>query len=158
MNCRGLVCFICGAILLVPVRDVAQASEAFIGSHEPGASAVDAKGMRHTESAHSRGLAPWMQDRVKSIAPYYPYEDRRLHHTGIGLFRLYLDLKTGFVREVTVLKSTGFATLDNAAITTFRGWRWRPSLWKEIDIPVNYTLSHGSPTPPPADWVRLPPH
>jgi TonB family protein len=143
--------------MLIPIGGLASGSEAFIRAADEG-SAVDAKGIRHTQSPHPTRLAPWMQDRVKSIAPYYPYEDRRLHHVGTGWFRLNLDLGSGVVTKVTVLKSTGFSTLDDVAITTFRGWRWRPGRWKEIDIPVKFDLYRGSPTPPPADWVRLPPH
>src|ERR1700737_1008266 len=101
MNSRVRVCLIYSAILLLPIREVARASEAFIGPHEPGASAVDAKGIRHTESAHSRGLAPWIQDGVKLVGPSYPTQDQLWHHTGIGLFRIYLVLRPGAVKRVS---------------------------------------------------------
>jgi len=157
MNPRRLLSVICIGVILSPLVASAMGSEAFIGGDDPG-SAVDAKGVRHTEPPNSHRLAPWMQDRVKSLAPFYPIEDRRFHHVGTGWFRLNLDLASGDVLKVTMLKSTGFATLDNAAIVTLREWRWRPGRWKHIDIPVKFELDHGSATPPPKDWVRLPSH
>src|SRR3954469_9829625 len=130
MKLRSFLLFaICICVMLSPTVGFATGGEAFIGGGDDPSSAVDAKGVRHTDRPNSHGPAPWMQDRVKSIAPYYPIEDRRLHRMGTGWFRLYLDLVSGAVNQVTVLKSTGFVTLDNAAVTTLRGWRWRPGRW-----------------------------
>jgi len=159
MNLRGFLSVSCAAVILIPTGGLAEESGAYLHnavSDTPG-SAVDANGVRHTQPRGMHRLSPWMQDRLKSVAPDYAYEDRRLHHTGTGWFRLILDLKTGAVTKVTVLKSTGFATLDGAAVAAFRGWRWRPGRWKEIDTPVRFSLYHGSLPSHPPDWIRLPP-
>jgi TonB family protein len=116
-------------------------------------SAVDAKGVRH--SASNGKSAPWLDDRVKAVAPEYPYADRARHHTGTGRFRLELDLKTGVVNKVTVTKSTGFHTLDNRVIAALLHWRWKPGRWKEIDFPVEFKLGR-PPRPLPSGSVPLP--
>lgn len=139
---------------MVPVVLLGQGSQAFVSPSERG-SAVDAKGNRHTIAAHSGRFAPWVQDCVKCVAPYYPYEDRRLRHTGEGWFRIYLDLQTGVVTQIEVLKSTGFATLDDSAIAAFRRSQWKPGKWKQIDMPVRFILATPSALPPGS--VRLPP-
>jgi TonB family protein len=151
-------------IVLVPMELHGYGSEAFlVGSNALKISAVGAKGVRHTLPAQSyesgRVSAPWMRDGVKLVAPNYPTQDQLWHHTGIGLFRIYLDLSTGAVKQVSVLKSTGFATLDNSAVVAFRQSRWKPGRWKEIDVPVKFILlrNPGSPWRPPAGAVRLQP-
>jgi TonB family protein len=57
------------------------------------------------------------------------------------LFQLTLDLKTGLVTRVTVIKSTGFPTLDAAGVVALRQWRWKSGKWKEIEIELAFT--HG---------------
>ena len=59
------------------------------------------------------------------------------------MFRLTLDLKTGTVSKVTVLQSTGAAMLDASAIEAFRRWQWKPGKWKEIDMPITFTMRPG---------------
>jgi TonB family protein len=73
----------------------------------------------------------------------------------MGIFRLTLDLKTGAVTRVTIVKSTGFLTLDRAAMAAFRRWRWKPGKWKEIDMPIRFSLSSSRPRLPPGA-VRIP--
>lgn len=71
----------------------------------------------------------------------YPYEDRRNYHRGRGLYRVILDPKTGWARNVTVIKSTGWTSLDNAALSGLRELRMRPGKWKQVDFPIEYTIS-----------------
>jgi TonB family protein len=59
---------------------------------------------------------------------------------GTGLFRITLDAKTGSVNKVTVLKSTEFPALNESAMRAIRLWRWRPGTWKEVDMPVSFTM------------------
>jgi TonB family protein len=98
---------------------------------EVGFNAVDAKGLRHRGSE-------WMNDLVVTSRPEYPRSERAQHHTGSGLLRLTLDLKTGSVTRVAIVRSTGFPALDNSAIAAFREWRWKPGRWKEIDVPITF--------------------
>ena len=159
MNRQRVLFFALVGISLVPLPIVGSGSKAFLGSTEDlPSTAIDAKGIRHTAPAHSARISPWMQDGVKLVAPYYPIEDRRLHHTGIGLFCVHLDLSTGAVKQVSVLKSTGFATLDNSAIAAFRLSRWKPGRWKEIDVPVKFIMARSQFWSPPPGAVPLAPH
>ena len=113
---------------------------------KPEPSAVDAKGVRHRMSDYGEGHAPWMDNMVKFVRPDYPSEYRARHIEGDGLFRIALDLNTGSVTKVTVLKSTGFSGLDDAATRAIRLWRWKPRTWKEIDMPLTFTMQPHEPS------------
>jgi TonB family protein len=104
--------------------------------------AVDARGVRHHASEYHGRTPPWETDRVKALpGPEYPYFDRRNLHQGSGLFRLTLDLRTGAVTNVAIIKSTGFGSLDGSTVVAARQWRWKPGKWKQIDTPVSFTLT-----------------
>src|ERR1700719_1108627 len=70
--------------------------------------ALDAQGVRHRGSDYP-GRAPWMNDVVHMVKPDYPYAERAQHHRGSGLLRLELDMKTGSVTRIAIVKSTGYA-------------------------------------------------
>ncbi len=120
-----------------------------------GGTAVDVNGVRRTANQY-RGLrAPWnFSDRITATAPEYPFDERRQRHEGDGLFHVVIDPKTGIPIQVIALRSTGYAGLDDAAVTSLRHWRWRPHTWREVDIPVAFTM-HGTGRPPPGA-IRLP--
>ena len=63
---------------------------------------------------------------VFSPAPGYPYEARKWHMSGSGLFVLRIDIKSGTVKRVTVAKSTGHKMLDNETIAVLKRWRFQP--------------------------------
>jgi TonB family protein len=123
-----------GAAFLVPVMLPAQ------GRSNRLSSAVDAQEVRHRGSEYI-GRAPWMDDVVKTVTPDYPYDYRRRHVTGSGLFRVTLNVNTGSVIEVAALKSTRVSMLDSCAIKALRQWRWKAGRWKEIDVPITFALS-----------------
>ena len=124
-------------------RILAQGSSANFHPNSHDTSAVDARGIRHQGSEYN-GNPLWAEDRLKGVAPDYPREDRRERHQGRAIIRLMLDLKTGFVTNLAVIKSTGFRSLDNCAVVAFRQWTWRPGKWKEIDMPVTFHLGDNS--------------
>jgi len=104
-------------------------------------SAVDAAGKRHFGSREFPALKePWIRDRLKFVAPVYSYGDRLTRRQGEGLFRISIDLKTGFVRQVTVVRSTGFWSLDTSAVNALNKWRWKPGTWKEVDMRVRFVM------------------
>jgi TonB family protein len=105
-------------------------------------SAIDANGKRYSASGHSPAARPpWVSDLVDYHFPQYPYADRAQRHQGEGLFRIGVDLKTGSVTKVTVIKSTGFASLDSTCVAAIRKWRWKPGRWKEVDMPIDFTIT-----------------
>jgi TonB family protein len=131
----GSVLF-CMTSLISLAESKAQGNSAAL--HLSGTSAVDAKGKRHYSDDYPNRRPPWMDDQIRFGEPLYPNEDLLLRHEGKGLFRLTLDLKTGYVGEVTVMKSTGFRTLDESVVSALRRWRWKPGTWKEIEVPVTF--------------------
>jgi TonB family protein len=105
---------------------------------------VDAKGVRHTWRGSLGNPPPYVSDSTKRVTIVYPYDARKARREGAGFFRLQIDLATGNVIKVTILKSTGAAILDKAALSAFRGWKFKPRTWKEIDVPVKFSLMPGS--------------
>jgi hypothetical protein len=52
-----------------------------------------------------------------------------------GLYRLDIDLTTGRVTNVTIVKS-GTKQLNDFSILAFKRWRFKPGKWREIVIPT----------------------
>lgn len=104
----------------------------------PDGSVVDAKGVWHQAKEYHGKRPPWINDLTHMIGAAYGEEDQRRHNRGTGLFRLTLDLKTGKVTDIVILKSTGFRTLNRNAVFALHQWRWKPGKWKQIDIPVTF--------------------
>ena len=157
MKMRFRLCFVASAALALCIcqsHAIAQGGNAFIepGNQEPS-SAVDASGRHYRGSDYPRATPPWWQDRVKGIAPEYPFGDRRKRHEGAGRFKLTLDLRTGLVSGVVVVRSTGYKTLDGCAVVALRQWRWKPGKWRELELPVSFTMSRATPRP---NSIRLP--
>ena len=73
--------------------------------------------------------------------PEYPYEARRQRITGSGVAVLSVDFATGQVTDVQMIRSTGSAVLDNATISGFRRWRFKPGTVSKVQTPVTYTLA-----------------
>ena len=82
-------------------------------------SAVDAKGVRHRGMDYA-GLSPWMRDAIKTQRPKYPYELRARYIGGMGMLRVTLDLSTGTVSKVAMVRSTGVPALDSSAMEALR--------------------------------------
>lgn len=59
-------------------------------------------------------------------APAYPPQSRRLGETGVVVLRVELS-ETGHVALARVERSSGFARLDEAALTAVRTWRCTPA-------------------------------
>jgi TonB family protein len=106
---------------------------------EAESSAVDINGVRHRKREYG-DRTPWNADLIKFVKPDYPAESRARHAEGTGLFRMTVDVNTGAVTNVGVIKSTGYAALDDSAMRAMRLWRWRARRWKEIDIPLTFDL------------------
>jgi TonB family protein len=72
--------------------------------------------------------------------PRYPYEAFSKGITGRGVFVLDIDPKDGLIRSVAVARSTGSPILDNAAMSTFAGWRLKPGTVSRLNVPVIFSL------------------
>jgi TonB family protein len=80
-------------------------------------------------------------DKTKHVSPDYPYDARKARLEGTGLFRLHINVTTGKVIKVTVLKSTGAAILDRSVLSALRRWQFKPRTWKEVDTSVTFSIS-----------------
>lgn len=78
---------------------------------------------------------------VNAPRPEYPYEARRQKVTGDGIVVMTIDPITGCVTGATLSKSTGSLFLDNAALTGFKRWRFRPGAVSSVTCPVTFTLT-----------------
>ena len=81
---------------------------------------------------------------VKAPRPGYPYEARREKITGDGIALLTIDASSGDVIRVTMSKSTGNQFLDQAAVTGFGRWRFRPGTVSSVICPVTFSLTGAS--------------
>jgi protein TonB len=73
--------------------------------------------------------------------PEYPYEARRQRLTGSGVAVLLVDSASGAVTNVSIARSTGSPILDNAAISGFSRWRFKPGTISKVHAPITFTLT-----------------
>jgi TonB family protein len=129
----------CGFTMAVMLAWPLKAQSPSRSTTEPESSAVDINGIRHGKSEYG-DRTPWTADLIKFVKPDYPIESRARRAEGTGLFRMNVDVNTGAVTKIAVIRSTGHAALDHSAMRSMRLWRWRPRQWKEIDMPVIFDL------------------
>jgi TonB family protein len=73
--------------------------------------------------------------------PSYPYEARRSGTIGSGIAHLTVDSAAGNVVEARMVQSTGNLILDNATLSAFRRWRFKPGVASNVEVPITYTLT-----------------
>ena len=81
---------------------------------------------------------------INSPRPPYPYEARAHKITGSGVIVANVDPGSGDVTSASVAKSTGSSILDDAAVSAFRRWRFRPGTVSKVNIPITFTLTGAS--------------
>ena len=84
------------------------------------------------------------QSYPKAVAYYAPRPDYRplpngKRPEGSGVFTVQIDPRTGSVTSVLVKKSTGWATLDKAAIDAVRRRRFRTPSKPSVDVAIDFT-------------------
>src|SRR5437588_8549381 len=87
--------------------------------------------------------------RAKALAiyaprPQYPYEARSRRITGSGVCVADVDPGSGNVTSATMAQSVGSPILDNAAVSAFRQWRFRPGTVSKVRIPITFTMTGAS--------------
>ncbi len=96
-----------------------------------------------TLRAPSAGDAPAAY--LSGTPPVYPEQARRRGWEGTVLLRVQLDAD-GRVQAVTVLRSSGYPVLDQAAVSQIANWRFKPSLHdgkpqpSALRVPVKFRL------------------
>ena len=81
---------------------------------------------------------------IHAPRPEYPYEARRQRAIGSGIALLTIDTATGEVIDVQMVRSIGNVILDNATISGFRRWRFKPGTVSTVLTPITYTMTGAS--------------
>jgi TonB family protein len=89
---------------------------------------------------------PMSMSSAKAVAisaprPEYPYEARRTRATGSGVCVMTVDVATGNVTSAVMATSTGNSILDNAAVSAFKRWRFRPGTVSKVRTPITFTMT-----------------
>jgi len=63
----------------------------------------------------------------RRVDPVYPAQSRRAGEEGTGVYRVLVDAK-GRPLEVSVLNSSGFPRLDEAALIAIKKWAFSPAM------------------------------
>jgi len=78
---------------------------------------------------------------IHAPRPGIPYSARLAHHRGAGRYRVFLAAD-GTATRVIIEKSSGWSDLDQAAVSTFRQWRAKPSYARSIVVPAYFAVGH----------------
>jgi TonB family protein len=73
--------------------------------------------------------------------PDYPKYARDRGWTGTGCFVMHVDQKSGRVKYVEMLQSTGHKILDDEVIATFSRWRFGPGVAPKVAFPITFSLT-----------------
>jgi protein TonB len=83
--------------------------------------------------------------RLPPEQPRYPAQARRRNQQGVVLLEVRLDAR-GAQREIRLLRSSGFSSLDRAALEAVAEWRFHPEVINgqgvpsRVQIPVEFAL------------------
>jgi protein TonB len=72
--------------------------------------------------------------------PQYPYEARSRRVTGSGVCVVDVG-PSGSVTSASMAQSIGSPILDNAAVSAFRQWRFKPGSVSKVKIPITFTMT-----------------
>lgn len=64
-------------------------------------------------------------DYLSNPPPNYPEDARQAHQEGLVIIRAVIS-PNGSVLSVTISRSSGFASLDNAAMEAVQNWKFKP--------------------------------
>jgi protein TonB len=81
---------------------------------------------------------------ISAPRPEYPYEARSRKITGSGVCVVTVDTGSGSVTDATMAQSIGNPILDNAAVSAFKRWRFKPGTVSKVRIPITFTLTGAS--------------
>lgn len=103
---------------------------------------------RETSSA-SKGAIQAQPDELHNQPPEYPEESRIAREQGAVILRVEVTAEGEPVR-VSILQSSGFFRLDQAARQAVRHWKFHPALTagipvsSEADVPVHFKLEEAA--------------
>lgn len=96
-------------------------------------------------SAASRGAREALPDYLRNPPPAYPESSRLAREEGVVILDVTVAT-SGKPTEVLLGRSSGHGTLDQAAVTAVRGWKFRPAtangipVSSRVAVPVRFEL------------------
>jgi TonB family protein len=78
----------------------------------------------------------------------YPYEARKYGISGVGSFEMKINPKTGRVKGILIVQSTGNHLLDRAVVDALRQWRFKSGIATAFRLPVRFDVRRTG-----IDWV-----
>ena len=109
-------------------------------------------GLSPAEAARGRACAPQPLMQTHTLPPY-PADSLKAKETGIVKMRLTIA-PDGRVRSARIANSSGFARLDEAAVSYVqKNWLWRPVTCKPAQtmLKVRFALRHPAPAAQPSN-------
>ncbi|NLY76434.1 MAG: energy transducer TonB [Firmicutes bacterium] len=64
--------------------------------------------------------------KLHAPSPQYPYLARKNQWEGVTVLEMTVR-EDGLIGEITILQSSGYRVLDQAAVKTVKGWRYQPA-------------------------------
>ncbi len=103
--------------------------------------AIDAHGKRQANALCARDVIWAYAPRYPLRAPSSDPASWSRNFRGDGLYRLDINLKTGRVSQVTIIKSTGSSILDRISTRAFTRWVFAPGKWSAMIIPTTVRIN-----------------
>lgn len=119
-------------VAAVPVRTLPVTAQPEPGLFASGSSASSTPSEQTAAITLGTELAVNCHERP---APRYPPTARRLRETGLVLVKVWLNAQ-GEVEDAQIVQSSGFARLDQAALTTLQRWRCQAPMQNGRPVPA----------------------
>jgi len=113
-------------------------------SHVEEIKTTEADALLRAADEAIRGNLQAKASAISAPRPDYPYEARSRKITGSGVCVVTVDAASGSVTDATMAQSIGNPILDNAAVSAFRRWRFKPGTVSKVKIPITFTMTGAS--------------
>ncbi len=110
------------------------------GSNNPG----EGSGPAHPGIAN--GSTNAKPDYLRNPPPEYPEESRDNHEEGVVILLVEVS-ETGTAIRVSLHKSSGFKRLDDSALRSVKGWKFKPAtqdgtpIQSRVEVPVRFRMN-----------------
>jgi hypothetical protein len=131
------------AIVVTLIAFTARASEPvpYIAMPIDKGYAIDAHGKRQPNALCARDVIWAYAPRYPLRAPSSDPASWSRQFRGDGLYRLDINLKTGRVSGVKIIKSSGSAILDRVSTWAFSRWIFTAGKWSAMIIPTTVRVT-----------------
>ena len=126
-------------------RSSSEVATSTVGSSKQSEASVAVSQNEQRDVKQAAVQVSQLEYRGRAPMPDYPRQARSLGQEGLVVVRVTID-QTGRVESAVVRRSSGFASLDEAALNAARGTAFKPYQRNGIplrafaDIPFNFVL------------------